>query len=197
MMNKQKYFHICTKTGLWIRINLLRIRIQLFLNAEPDPAAFLMRIRKLPYDEFSGVEKNEDCAKVKKHVELAQIFFNLFNKITITTSTGTGINFLTFFQFFPQSFPTCIQEGKRMRIQPCPNKMGRIRRSGYIGIICKISNFLQFLHHESGSKWSLTRTCIRIRNTAKNNNQPCDPPASAPLSRRSCTYRPLYELRTC
>ena len=56
-------------------------------------------------------------------MELAQIFFNLFNKITITTSTGTGINFLTFFQFFPQSFPTCIQEGKRMRIQPCPNKI--------------------------------------------------------------------------
>ena len=48
-----------------------RIRIQLFfLNADPDPAAFLMRIRihlskmctKLPYEEFSGVEKDKNIA---------------------------------------------------------------------------------------------------------------------------------------
>ena len=47
-----------------------------FLNADPDPAAFLMRIRiqlkqiceKLPYEEFSGVEKDEQKAqKYKTH----------------------------------------------------------------------------------------------------------------------------------
>ena len=40
------------------------------LNADPDPAAFLMRIRihlskmctKLPYEEFSGVEKDKNIA---------------------------------------------------------------------------------------------------------------------------------------
>ena len=39
----------------------------IFLNADPDPSAFLMRIRikhkqiceNLPYEEFSGVEKTQ------------------------------------------------------------------------------------------------------------------------------------------
>ena len=46
------------------------------LNVDSDPAAFLMRIlvqpnknfNKLPYEEFSRVEKDrKDCSKVKNH----------------------------------------------------------------------------------------------------------------------------------
>ena len=68
------------------------------LNADSDPAAFLMRIRillnkmynKLPYEEFSGVEKDKQyCSKVKKKKHGADP-----NLLTIST------NFLFPFHFF-------------------------------------------------------------------------------------------------
>ena len=67
------------------------------LNADSDPAAFLMRIRillnkmynKLPYEEFSGVEKDKQyCSKVKKKHGADP------NLLTIST------NFLFPFHFF-------------------------------------------------------------------------------------------------
>ena len=60
-----------------------------FLNADPNPVAFLMRIRiqlKKLYEEFAVVEK-KDCSKVKT----MELFLEKFNKITIIT------NFFAFF----------------------------------------------------------------------------------------------------
>ena len=60
--------------------------LAVYLNMDPDPAAFLMRIRiqlnfflyyKLPYEQFFEVEKeNKDCSKVKKNMDLVQISFS-------------------------------------------------------------------------------------------------------------------------
>ena len=55
------------------------------LNAEPDPAALVLRIgiqlyklcKKLPYEEFSVVEKQnkKDCLKVKeKNMKLVKVY---------------------------------------------------------------------------------------------------------------------------
>ena len=59
--------------------------------------------KKLPYEEFSGVDKDKEIAKkvkIKINMELVRIYFKLFNKIAITT------NFLAFFQcFFPKHCP--------------------------------------------------------------------------------------------
>ena len=65
---------------------VIRIRIQ--YNAEPDPAALVLRIgiqlyklcKKLPYEEFSVVEKQnkKDCLKVKeKNKKLVKVYLKL------------------------------------------------------------------------------------------------------------------------
>ena len=67
--------------------------------------------KTLPYEEFSGVEKDKkDCSKVKNHGPDP-------NLLTIKT------NFLSFFSFFPPIFPFWIrfQEGKWMRIHADPH----------------------------------------------------------------------------
>ena len=64
-----------------------------FILAEPDLA------KKLPLEEFSGVEKdNKDCSKNKKvkTTKLVQICFN-YKKNKITIVTGTVSIFLHFF----------------------------------------------------------------------------------------------------
>ena len=57
-----------------------------FMNADPDPAAFEMQIRiqrlqickKSPYEEFSLVVKNiKDCSEVRK-MKLVQIYLKKF-----------------------------------------------------------------------------------------------------------------------
>ena len=71
------------------------------LNADSDPAAFLMRIRillnkmynKLPYEEFSGVEKDKQyCSKVKKkNMALIQIYLQ-FRQISFFLSISSVFN---------------------------------------------------------------------------------------------------------
>ena len=89
--------------GLWIRIHFMRIRIQLFffslririqLLFECGSGSSLNKfVKKSPYEEFYGVEKDEkDCSKVKT-MELVQIYFEIFNKFTIIA------NFLACFLF--------------------------------------------------------------------------------------------------
>ena len=69
--------------GLWIRIPIFSDPDPaVFLNADPDPAAFLRRIRiqltqmfeKIPYEEFSEVEKTKTNAKKYKTIKLVQIY---------------------------------------------------------------------------------------------------------------------------
>ena len=77
---------------------------------DPDPAAFLLRIRiqlkkicnKLPYEDSSGVESDKKIAQKLKTMELVLIYLNVFHTITITT------NFFTVFLFFPQIFSSWI-----------------------------------------------------------------------------------------
>ena len=71
------------------------------LNADSDPAAFLMRIRillnkmynKLPYEECSGVEKDKQyCSKVKKkNLALIQIYLQ-FRQISFFLSISSVFN---------------------------------------------------------------------------------------------------------
>ena len=77
------------------------------LNADPDPAAYLMRIQiqlkkiceKLPCEDFSGDERQTNV-KVKT-MELVQIY--CCHKIPIVTT------FIAFFLFFLQFFPPLVQ----------------------------------------------------------------------------------------
>ena len=76
------------------------------LNADPDPAVFLMRIRIqlkqiCKNDEFSEVEKDKkDCSKVKNH-KLFQIYLIFKNKITFSTGTS---QFFSIFSVFSSKF---------------------------------------------------------------------------------------------
>ena len=89
--------------------HFLQIRIQLnFLNGDPVQAAFLMQIQimllknvfKLPYEEFSWVEKDKkDCWKLKT-MELVQIYL-IFLKIFWQLLWIS----LHFFSFFLILFP--------------------------------------------------------------------------------------------
>ena len=89
-----------------------------FLNADPDRAAFLMRIRiriqlkqiceKLPYEEFSRDEKdNKKMLRSIKTMELVQLYCLNCNKMPTIT------NFLAFFRFFLKFFPPGSGSGSR------------------------------------------------------------------------------------
>ena len=77
------------------------------LNADPDPAAFLMRIRikliqnlkKIPYEEL---KKTKKIAQKLKSMELVQIYLILKNKITITWYRYY-VPCPCIFQFFPKN----------------------------------------------------------------------------------------------
>ena len=57
--------YVCSKARLWIRINFLQIRIQLFFSMQIRIQS-LQICEILPYEEFSGVVKYEKVIKVQK-----------------------------------------------------------------------------------------------------------------------------------
>ena len=70
-----------------------------FFNAEPDPA--LKKLKKLPYGEFFGVEKEKtDCSKVKYHGAGPNLLNTHFYKIS-TINKFPYIFYVVNFQLFP------------------------------------------------------------------------------------------------
>ena len=80
---------LCTKPGLWTRIHFL------LLNADPDQA-----FKKLPYEEFSEVEKDK---KGRSKVKNPRAGPNL-DKFCKLNYKKYRTNFLAFNQFFPLSW---------------------------------------------------------------------------------------------
>ena len=71
----------------------------LFWIVDPDPA-----LQNLQQITLYRVDKEiKDCSKVKNHIASP----NLLHSFQKTITTGT--NFLAFFLFFPQSFPSWIR----------------------------------------------------------------------------------------
>ena len=109
--------------GLWIRIHFMRIRIHLFffslririqLLFECGSGSSLNKfVKKSPYEEFYGVEKDEkDCSKVKT-MEQVQIYCNFFffMKYLPIITIPISLHFFLVF-FFKFSLRIRIQEGK-------------------------------------------------------------------------------------
>ena len=95
-------------------------------NADPDPAAFLMRtliqlnkICKNCWYLYLMKRRKKKIAQKLKALELVQIYLIFKNEITITT------NFLAFFCFFLKCFLLDLDPGGKIKADPDPQTLPR------------------------------------------------------------------------